>query len=191
MRAGRVTLHPLRRWHAAAFPRLPQESSPQSKCLRTAVGSVAMRWWHASRGGQELVGRTNRAARVSSAQVHLHTHTRTRESTHKYTYTHTHALSHSLRPRRSLRRLSSLSLPVVLVTAIRPSCVAHTAVCSPCHCHSSWSPPVVLVTACRACPCHVCSAAMLPCCHACSPSAPRWCCVGRAAWRCRQSLRHR
>ena len=46
----------LRRWHAAAFPRLPQESSPQSKCLRTAVGSVAMRWWHASRGGQELGG---------------------------------------------------------------------------------------------------------------------------------------
>ena len=58
----------------------------------------------------------------TSTRVHTHANTRTR--------THTHTLRHSLRPRRSLRRLSSLSLPVVLVTAIRPSCVAHTAVCS-------------------------------------------------------------
>ena len=71
-------------------------------------------------------GRTNRAARVSSARTigHTckHTHTRAR--------THTHTRRHSLRPRRSRRRLSSLSPPFVLVTAIRPSCVAHTAVCS-------------------------------------------------------------
>ena len=74
-------------------------------------------------------GRTNRAARVSSARTIGHTckHANTR------TRTHTHTRRHSLRPRRSLRRLSSLS------------------------------PPVVLVTTCRACHCHVCSAAMLPC----------------------------
>ena len=56
------------------------------------------------------------------------THMQTRKHTRTYAYTHTRR--HSLRPRRSLRRLSSLSLPFVLVTTIRPSCVAHTAVCS-------------------------------------------------------------
>ena len=63
-------------------------------------------------GRPGIGGRTNRAARVSSAR------------------THTHTRRHSLRPRRSLCRLSSLSPPFVLVTAIRPSCVAHPAVCS-------------------------------------------------------------
>ena len=62
------------------------------------------------------------------AQVHAHTHTHT--CVDAQVHVHTHTLRHSLRPRRSLRRLSSLSLPVLLVTAIRPSCVAHTAVCS-------------------------------------------------------------
>ena len=87
------------------------------------------------------------------------THMQTRKHTHTYAYTHTSPFPASS---------SFPAPPVVLVTA-----------CRACHCHSSWSPPVVHVTA-------MCAA--LPCCHACSPSAPRWCCVGRAAWRCLQSL---
>ena len=145
----------LRRWHAVAFPRLlkvtHKGSSPQSKCLRTAVGSVAMRWWHASRGGQELGGGPT-AQHVCRAHVRLDTHANTQ--THAHVRIHTH-----------------VAIPCVLVVPC--------AACRPCHRLSSWSPPVVHVTA-------MCAA--LPCCHACSPSAPRWCCVGRAAWRCLQSL---
>ena len=90
-------------------------------------------------GRPGIGGRTNRAARVSSARTIGHTckHTNTRARTH------THTRRHSLRPRRSLRRLSSLSLPFVLVTA-----------CCPCHCHSS----ILRCTHCRVQCCH---AAML------------------------------
>ena len=127
-------------------------------------------------GRPGIGGRTNRAARVSSARTIGHTckHANTRARTH------THTRRHSLRPRRSLRRLSSLSLPFVLVTAIRPG-----------HCHSSWSPPFVHVTAIRpSCVAHtaVCSVAMLPCLlfvDACStddpvPAPPTW----PSAWNC-------
>ena len=98
-------------------------------------------------GRPGIGGRTNRAARVSSARTIGHTckHTNTRARTH------THTRRHSLRPRRSLRRLPSLSPPFVLVTA-----------CCPCHRLWSMSLPFVHPAL------HTLPCAVLPCCHACS-----------------------
>ena len=106
------------------------------------------------------------AQHVCRAHKYTYTHTRTRVSTHKYTYTHTH-----------------VAIPCVLVVPC--------AACRPCHCHSSLSPPVVHVTAIRpSCVAHtaVCSVAMLPCLlfvDACStddpvPAPPTW----PSAWNC-------
>ena len=130
----------------------------------TCSPSALRWWWHFVPGRPGIGGRTNRAARVSTHKytyTHTQTHAHVRVDTHANTQTHkhTHADTHTS------------NIPCVLVVPC--------AACRPCHCHSSWSPPVVHVTA-------MCAA--LPCCHACSPSAPRWCCVGRAAWRCLQSL---
>jgi hypothetical protein len=77
------------------------------------------------------------AQHVCRAHVRLDTHANTQ--THAHVRIHTH-----------------VAIPCVLVVPC--------AACRPCHRLWSMSLPFVLVTACRACPCHVCSVvAMLPC----------------------------
>ena len=101
-----------------------------------------MRWWHASRGGQDLGGGPT-AQHVCRAHVRLDTHANTH--THAHVRIHTH-----------------VAIPCVLVVP--------GAACRPCHRHSSWSPPVVHVTACGPCHCHSsilrCTHCRVQCCHA-------------------------
>ena len=96
------------------------------------------------RGCQELgegQARPGIGGRTTSTSTSTRTRTSASTRTRTRTRTHAHARSHSIRP-RSLHRLPSLSLPFVLVTAIRP-CHRLSLISRPCHCHSCWSPPVV------------------------------------------------
>ena len=92
------------------------------------------------------------------------------ERTSTFTHTHAHVC------RRTSTRTHTHTSPFPASSSFPAPPVV------PCHCLSSLSLPFVHPAL------HTPPCAALPCCHACSPSAPRWCCVGRAAWRCRQSL---
>ena len=78
------------------------------------------------RGCQELGGRPGKARYWGPDHVDKHKHTHKHKRKYTYTYTHTHTRT------EPFHSSSFTSPPSVLVTAIRP-----------CHCHSSWSPPVV------------------------------------------------
>ena len=125
-------------------------------------------------GRPGIGGRTNRAARVSTHKcTYTHTQTHAHVRIHRHTQTHAHVRVDT-HANTQTHKHTHVAIPCVLVVPC--------AACRPCHCLSSLSLPFVHPAL------HTPPCAALPCCHACSPSAPRWCCVGRAAWRCRQSL---